>query len=223
MSALFEKHRPRDWSEVVGHDKVVRLIKAKIANNDLAGRAYWITGNSGSGKTTLALLIAQELAEPINIIELDAGQVTPATLNDLRPMLRTFGIGKKTGRVVIVNEAHGLRKDTIRQLLVMLEPIALHVCWIFTTTGEGQQSLLFDGIDGGPLMSRCVPFRLRAENCLEGFAKRAQEIATMEGLTDFDSLSVFVSLAKRCGCNFRAILSEIEAGACLREDALQPA
>lgn len=216
MPALFEKYRPRTWGEVVGHTQVITAIQRKIEAGDLSGRAYWITGGSGIGKTTLSYLIAEELAESINIIELDAGQVTPATLNELRPMLRTFGCGQKTGRVVMINEAHGLRKDTIRQLLVMLEDIPSHVCYLFTTTGDGQKQMLFDGIDSMPLMSRCIPFRLEAYRNLGEFARRAMEIADAEGLGGAE-LSEYVDLAKRCKCNFRMMLSEIEAGCCIRD------
>lgn len=217
---LHEKYRPKAWSEVIGHGKVIAMIQRKIASNTLAGCGYWITGPSGSGKTTLARLIAAELAEPINIIELDAGQVTCATLNDLRPMLRTFGAGQKHGRVIVVNEAHGLRKDVIRQLLIMLEDIPGHVAWIFTTTGDGAKQLLFDGIDGGPLMSRCVPFTLDAVKYAPEFAKRAQEIAQVECLESGQAFEGFQRFAVRLGCNFRAMLSALEAGEFVREPAM---
>ena len=60
------------------------------------------------------------------------------------------------GRAYIVNEAHGLRKDVIRQLLVVLERIPPHSLWIFTTTIEGQEAIFEDYDDASPLLSRCL-------------------------------------------------------------------
>ena len=78
----------------------------------------------------------------------------PARVRELENNAKTFGMGDKNGWALIINEAHGLRKDTIRQLLVTLERIPTHVCWLFTTTNAGQEAL-FDGIDAGPLF--CLP------------------------------------------------------------------
>lgn len=195
MQSLFERYRPRTWGDLIGHRKVRVVVDKMRETGSLGGRAFLITGPSGVGKTSIAYLIAGEVCDPDNFVELDAGDLTPAKMDELEKSLRYKCIGQKSGRAILINECHGLRKDTIRKLL--------------------------DGIDSDPLFSRCVPFRLGSDYVTE-FAQRAMEIATAEGLSDF-GLPVFVSLAKRCACNFRMMLSEIEAGACLREDALQPA
>ncbi len=46
-------------------------------------------------------------------------------------------VGSTQTKAVIVNESHGLRKDTIRQLLVLLERLPAHVVFVFTTTTDG--------------------------------------------------------------------------------------
>jgi hypothetical protein len=51
----------------------------------------------------------------------------------LEAPLTLRGMSEKGGRAVIINEAHGLRKDVIRQLLVTLERIPPHVVWVFTS------------------------------------------------------------------------------------------
>lgn len=38
---LYEKYRPRTWSEVLGQEKTVERIKV-LAQRGLSGRAYWI-------------------------------------------------------------------------------------------------------------------------------------------------------------------------------------
>ena len=73
---LYEKHRPRDWPEVVGQPKALKTLKALETARKLGGKAYWMTGKSGVGKTTIARIIARKLADSHNIHEMDAGEVT---------------------------------------------------------------------------------------------------------------------------------------------------
>ncbi|NQU20173.1 MAG: hypothetical protein HQ567_02745, partial [Candidatus Nealsonbacteria bacterium] len=61
MSALYEQYRPREWSEVVGQDKIIAKI-ARLRKRGLAGRAYWLSGQSGTGKSTTARILAAEIA-----------------------------------------------------------------------------------------------------------------------------------------------------------------
>jgi len=214
MRSLFEKYRPGTWENVIGHKHVKIAISRMKDRGDLGGRGFWITGPSGVGKTTLGYLIAGDICDPENFIELDAGEITPAKLADLERNLRYTAIGEKPGRAVLINESHGLRQDSIRKLLVMLERIPNHCCWIFTTTTVAMQ--LFDGIDASPLLSRCIEFRLEGKRYIESFAQRAKEIAETEGLGGA-SLPEYVDLVKRCESNLRRTLCEIEAGLMVRD------
>ena len=214
---LFEQYRPQSWSELIGQKHVATAIARMKQRGDLGGRGFWLTGPSGTGKSTCAYLIAADVCDPDNFIEVDAGEITPARLADLERSLRYRAIGDKPGRAVLINESHGLRQDSIRKLLVVLERIPPWVVWIFTTTNLGQQQLL-DGIDSAPLLSRCIEFRLEGKRYAERFAQRAMEIADVEGLGGA-AFSEYVSLAQRCDFNLRKMLSCIEAGELVREDA----
>src|SRR5690606_30764101 len=99
---------------------------------------------------------AAELADDFAIEELDAGELTPARLKDTERSMQTLAIGDKPGRAYLINEAHGCRKDAVRQLLVLLERLPAHVAVIFTTTNDGQDSLFEDIEDAHPLLSRCI-------------------------------------------------------------------
>ena len=112
---LFEQHRPDRWSQVVGQEKALKRIDV-LRRRGLAGRAFWISGQIGTGKTTIARLIAAEIADEWSTTEIDAHEATPAVIKTLETACRCRALGKG-GRAIIVNEAHGLRKDSIRQLL----------------------------------------------------------------------------------------------------------
>lgn len=213
MQSLFAKYRPKEWSELIGHKQAKIAVSRMQTTGTLGGRAFFITGASGTGKTTTAYLIAQEVCDPENFIELDATDVTPARLDELEKSLRYKCIGTKHGRAVLVNEVHGLRTDTIKKLLVVLERIPNHVCWCFTCTDKGVQKLFKDD-DAHPLVSRCIEFRLQPNAA--AFAQRAQEIAEAEGLGGAMPAE-YADLVKRCQCNLRKVLCEIEAGAMIRE------
>ena len=79
--ALINKYRPQEFSEVVGHDAVVRSLQAVLKRG--ASKTFLFTGPSGTGKTTLARIVAKEVGcQSADLLEIDA--VTFTGVDDMR-------------------------------------------------------------------------------------------------------------------------------------------
>lgn len=207
---LVEKYRPKSFDEVVGQNKVINKIAA-LRRRGLGGRSFWIAGPSGIGKTSIARILASEIADPFCTIEIDAGELSIGKLRDIESSMYTFGMGNKSGRSYIINESHGLRSDVIRKLLVLLENMPDHVCWVFTTTRAGQDKLFDDQIDADALLSRCVNLQLSSQGLSKVFAEYARNIATNENLNG-KPIESYIRLAKDHRNNLRSMIQFIDAG-----------
>jgi DNA polymerase-3 subunit gamma/tau len=207
---LYEKHRPKKLSEVIGQEKAVKTV-TRFIHTGAGGRCFWISGISGSGKTTLARIIASSIADDLYVQEFDcADQLSVSALDKIESDIsyRAFGKG---GKAIIINEAHGLRKNAIRRLLGLLERIPEYVCIVFTTTRQRQEKLFEDQIDANPLLSRCIKIELTNQGLARAFSEHCRRIAADENLNG-KPIESYIKLAQKCKNNCRMMLQEIESG-----------
>jgi len=153
--ALYRKHRPTCFKDLVGQEKTIQNLKNSIKNNKI-GHAYILHGPKGIGKTTIAKIFAKAINCKHNIdgdccnqcesckmisenrcsevLELDAASNNG--VEDVRNIIslcstRTHYIDKK---VFIVDEAHMLTKQAWNALLKTVEEPPENVVFLFVTT-----------------------------------------------------------------------------------------
>jgi len=172
--ALARKWRPKNFSELVGQEHVVRAITNALSQNRLH-HAYLLTGTRGVGKTTLARIIAKALncetgitATPcgkcaacveidggrfVDLIELDAASNTQ--VDNMRELLENALYSPASGRfkVYIIDEVHMLSRSAFNAMLKTLEEPPAHVKFILATTDPQKIPVT--------VLSRCLQFNLK--------------------------------------------------------------
>ena len=177
---LARKYRPQQFSDLVGQDQLVEILKNSIVNNRLA-HAYILTGVRGVGKTTSARLIAMSInclkrdknsCEPcrecdscksigvdsnLDVLEMDAASNTG--VDDVREIIENVKYKPLISKykIFIIDEVHMLSKSAFNALLKTLEEPPPHVKFIFATTEIKKIPIT--------VLSRCQRFDLlRIEN-----------------------------------------------------------
>ncbi len=133
-TALYRKYRPQKFSEVLGQDHIIQVLKSSIELENIA-HAYIFSGSRGTGKTSVARIFAREVGtSPSDIIEIDAASNTGVdNIRDLNESANTLPFDSKY-KVYILDEAHMLSKGAWNALLKTLEEPPKHVIFILATT-----------------------------------------------------------------------------------------
>lgn len=163
MLALYQKYRPKKFSEVAGQEHVIKTLTNAIANNRI-GHAYLLTGPRGTGKTTLARIFAKTIncinpvtgkksavikIEPcdkcencklilenraLDFIEIDAASHTG--VDNIRQLRETVPLPPSAlkYKVYLIDEVHMLSIGAFNALLKTLEEPPAHAIFILATT-----------------------------------------------------------------------------------------
>lgn len=168
--ALYRKYRPDNFDDVVGQDKVVKVIKHAIESNRIS-HAYLFSGPRGTGKTTTAKIIARmvnctnlidgkpcgvcECCKNIfsnnDVVEIDAASNNGVDeIRELRDKVNLVPTLAKY-KVYIIDEVHMLTVQAFNALLKTLEEPPSHVIFILATTEPHKIPLT--------IASRCQKFQ----------------------------------------------------------------
>ena len=192
---LARKYRPRDFSQLIGQEPMVRTLTNAFASGRIA-QAWMLTGVRGVGKTTTARILARalnyktpdidrptvdmtELGEHcqaimegrhVDVIEMDAASHTG--IDDIREIIEQVRYAPVSARykVYIIDEVHMLSTQAFNGLLKTLEEPPPHVKFIFATTEIRKVPIT--------VLSRCQRFDLRRIDA----ALIKQDLARIAGL-----------------------------------------
>lgn len=153
-TALYRAQRPEVFSEVIGQDHIVRILKNQIRTGTVS-HAYLFCGTRGTGKTTTARILAKAVncledgERPcghcancmsikegtfMDVIEIDAASNNGVdNIRELRESVKyPPAVGRK--KVYIIDEVHMLSTGAFNALLKTLEEPPENVIFILATT-----------------------------------------------------------------------------------------
>ncbi len=195
---LARKYRPRDFSDLIGQEPMVRTLTNAFRTGRIA-QAWMLTGVRGVGKTTTARILARALNyktatvnEPsiafpelgehcqaimegrhVDVIEMDAASHTG--IDDIREIIEQVRYAPVSARykVYIIDEVHMLSTQAFNGLLKTLEEPPPHVKFIFATTEIRKVPIT--------VLSRCQRFDLRRVDA-GVLTTHLEKIAGLEGV-----------------------------------------
>ncbi len=133
-SVLYRKHRPYDWSDVIGQDHIVSVLENSLKLKRIA-HAYLFSGSRGTGKTSIARIFARALEVSDNdVYEIDAA--SNRGIDDIREIRDGVNVlpFESIYKVYIIDEVHMLTKEAFNALLKTLEEPPAHAIFILATT-----------------------------------------------------------------------------------------
>jgi DNA polymerase-3 subunit gamma/tau len=172
--ALARKWRPRNFSEIVGQEHIVRALIHALEYGRMH-HAYLFTGTRGVGKTTIARILAKALncdhrntynpcgeclicrevdeGRFVDLIEVDAASRTK--VEDTRDLLENVQYAPNQGRykIYLIDEVHMLSGHSFNALLKTLEEPPPHVKFLLATTDPQKIPVT--------ILSRCLQFNLK--------------------------------------------------------------
>lgn len=173
--ALYRKYRPRNFSDVIGQDHIVRTLGNQITSNRVS-HAYLFCGTRGTGKTSVAKIFAKvvncenisgegeacaecqacldiQAGRSMNIIEIDAASNNGVdNIREIREEVR-YAPTQGKYKVYIIDEVHMLSTGAFNALLKTLEEPPSHVIFILATTDPQKIPVT--------ILSRCQRFDFR--------------------------------------------------------------
>lgn len=193
---FYTKYRPQKFSQVVGLENVINVLKTQIKTGKV-GHAYLFFGPRGTGKTSVARLLAKAVncerllseGEPcgecgtciaiqegkfLDTIEIDAA--SHRGIDDIRQLRDKIRLAPSGGKykVYIIDEVHMLTIEAFNALLKTLEEPPAHAIFVLATT-EIQKV-------PETIKSRCQRFEF-SRATLSDLVKKLKYIAESEGTT----------------------------------------
>ncbi len=177
-----EEYRPKDFSEIKGHEKIVSRVKAFVEANNLPHLMF--SGPAGVGKTTLALIIARTLFGDDwhhNFLELNASDERGIDVIrvKVKDFARTKSIRDVPFKVIYLDECDSLTTEAQQALRRTMENYSNTCRFILSCN---YSSKIID-----PIQSRCTIFRFQPLK-FEDIKEIVEHISEKEGLKVSDNV-----------------------------------
>ena len=194
FQALYRKYRPQTFTDIVGQNHIVSVLKNAIDKNQIS-HAYLFYGSRGTGKTSIAKIFANEVngneiyqKENVDIIEIDAASNNGVDeVRDIKEAIKFLPTEGKY-KVYIIDEVHMLTTAAFNALLKTLEEPPAHVIFILATTEIHKIP--------ATILSRCQRFEFKNLS-QEQLIDRLRYIAKEENLViEDEAIEKIATLAK---------------------------
>jgi DNA polymerase-3 subunit gamma/tau len=182
---LYRKYRPKEFSEVIGQEPVIRALQGAIKGEAVA-HAYLFAGSRGIGKTSIARIFARAIgATPNDIYEIDAA--SNRGIDDVRALRDAVAVlpFESPFKVYIIDEVHMLTKEAFNALLKTLEEPPRHVVFVLATTEVHKLP--------ETIVSRCQVFEFKRPTA-EVLADTVSTVAKSEGYSIEPAAAELVAL-----------------------------
>ena len=184
--ALYQKHRPQAFGDIVEQPQVVSVLEKAATAGGAVAHAYLLTGPRGIGKTSVARIFAQALGcQGIDVFEIDAASHTSVEhIRDLTESVYTQPVESEY-KVYILDEVHMLSKAAFNAFLKTLEEPPAYAIFMLVTTEADKVP--------DTIVSRCVSLQFRQPS-LAALQEVVESVAKKEGYTLDEQSAALVAL-----------------------------